>query len=134
MPTTTSATAIAQVGGSVRFTATVSGTIHADDLIFIPCNQVLGVALEHLSVSVSGGTVARIDPEYYVSETISTANRAAAPFDWGDLTPTTLFSLSGDTEADHVRTNTTTGGFYIRPKPDTNDGTALTVDVRVKVS
>lgn len=130
----TNATAIAQVGGSVRFTATVSGTINADDLVFIPCNQVLGVALEHLSVSVSGGTVSRIDPEYYVSETISTANRAAAPFDWGDLTPATLFSLSGDTEADHVRTNTTTGGFYIRPKPNTNDGTSMTVDVRVKVS
>jgi len=130
----TNATAIAQVGGSVRFTAAVSGTINANDLIFIPCNQVLGVALEHLSVSVSGGTVSRIDPEYYVSDTISTANRAAAPFDWGDLTPTTLFSLAGNTEADHVRTNTTTGGFYIRPKPDTNDGTALTVDVRVKVS
>jgi len=130
----TNATAIAQVGGSVRFTATVSGTINADDLVFIPCNQVLGVALEHLSVSVSGGTVTRIDPEYYVSDTISTATRAAAPFDWGDLTPTTLFSLSGNTESDHVRTNTTSGGFYIRPKPDTNDGTTLTVDVRVKVS
>jgi hypothetical protein len=134
MPTTTSAAAIAQVGGSIRFTVSVSGTIHADDLIFIPCNQKLGVALEHLSVSVSGGTVTEINPEYYVSETISVANRAAAPFDWGDLTPTTLFSLSGNTEADHVRTNVTTGGFYIRPKPDTNDGTVLTVDVRVKVS
>ncbi len=134
MPTTTTATAVAATGGSIRFTATVSGTINANDLIFIPCNQVLGVALEHLSVSVSGGTVTRIDPEYYISETISVANRAAQPFDWGDLTPTTLFSLSGDTSADHVRTNVTSGGFYIRPKPDTNDGTSLTVDVRVKVS
>jgi hypothetical protein len=134
MPTTTTATAIANVGGSVRFTATVSGTIHADDLVFIPCNQVLGVSIEHLSVSVTGGTVTEINPEYYVSDTISTANRAALPFDWGDLTPTTSFSLAGETFKDHVRTNTTTGGFYIRPKPNTNDGTSLIVDVRVKVS
>ena len=134
MPTTTDATAIAAVGGSVRFTASVSGTIHADDLVFIPCKQTVGVTIEHLSVSVTGGTVTRIDPEYYLSDTISTANRAALPFDWGDLTPTTSFSLAGETFKDHVRTNVSTGGFYIRPKPDTNDGTSLIVDVRVKVS
>lgn len=118
-------------GGGARVFTVSGGACGADDVITFSLGGSAPASVEVLfyRVTVTGGGVTRVDPEWHSAATgISTATREAAAA-WGDLTPTTTFPGAG-TKLDGLPVNTG-GKIYLRPQPD-GTGTAYSAKVIVR--
>ena len=111
---------------------TVSGdACGADDVITIPLggNAPASVEILFFAVTVTGGGVTRVDPEWHSAPTgigVDTRWAAAA---WGSLTPTTTFPGAGS-KLDGLPVSADKE-IYLRPKPD-GTGTAYSATVIVR--
>lgn len=122
---------IADAGGGVRVFTVSGSACGADDVITLPLGETVPASVEILfyRVTVTGGGVTRVDPEWHSTPTgIGVGTREAAA-GWGDLTPTTTFPGAGS-KLDGLPVNTG-GKIYLRPKPD-GTGTAYSAKVIVK--
>ena len=118
-------------GPGVRVFTVSGGACGADDVITFELGGSVLDSVEILfdRVTVTGGSVTRVDPEWHSAPTSVGVNTREAAGAWGDMTPTTTFPGAGS-KLDGLPVNTG-GKIYLRPKPDAT-GTAYSAKVIVR--
>ena len=118
-------------GPGVRVFTVSGGACGADDVITIPLggNSPASVEVLFFAVTVTGGGVTRVDPEWHSAPTGIGVNTRRAAAAWGSLTPTTTFPGAG-TKLDSLPVDAA-GKIYLRPQPD-GTGTAYSAVVTVR--
>jgi hypothetical protein len=102
------------------------GACGADDTIEIATGGSGSVLVTYVEVTVTGGGITRVDPEFHKVGTGLSAATRRARLKWAsDDTPTT--HVDGATEP-FVLPVDTSGKVYLRPKPD-GTGTAYSVTI-----